>query len=125
MNPLDNSRFDVDNSLHIDLVRKRMKEIGPIYPVKPLPNVRKFKIAALSNHDAYLASEAGILKREFSPLIESESYSNKRLNRYVKWQFIRLNAARDNSRLFWCIGSNLLHHSVAYKATCITNVFPG
>lgn len=123
MNPLN--EFGLPGSMQTELVRERMKEVDPLFPCKPLPNVREFEVEALAPYDEYLEEQTGIKKRKFSPLIRTEPYNNKSLNRYVRRQFIRLNAARDNPRLFWIIASHLLHSSVAYRTTCITNVLPG
>ena len=49
-----------------------------LYPQKTIPNVRTFRVAALSNFQP-IFREHGTLKREFSPVFESSAHSNKSL----------------------------------------------
>jgi len=93
------------------------------HPYHPLPNVRKFKIKTLSNFHPIL-SKYGIEKREFSPLIESEKYNNGKLNKYVRYQFERLNRSRGNSALYWTIANQLQKQSNAYLIMSINAVIP-
>jgi hypothetical protein len=65
-------------------------ERKPVFPVNPLPNVRKFKVKALSQHHPVFAAEK-ILIRQFPPQTESTPYTNKHMNKYLKHQFRRLN----------------------------------
>lgn len=110
-------------SQNSDLYSQVANHTAPIYPYKPLPNVRKFKVKQLAPYHPVF-EQAGILKREFSPLFETEQYNNKRLNRYIKHQWIRLNRHRTNPRTFWAIAGYLLHKSIAYRVCCINAVFP-
>lgn len=66
---------------------------------RPLPNVRKFQITELAPLDPILHA-AGIDKRSGKPIIEYTPYRNKKINRYVKWQFKRLRKNVHNPVLF-------------------------
>ena len=95
-----------------------------IYPCKPLPNVRQFKIKLLSPlHPIFKAWKLN--KREYSPLIESDQYTNGQMNRYINHMFIRLNKSRSNEKKFWRIGLSLLKVSTSYQAACLNKVIPG
>lgn len=94
------------------------------YPQKTIPNVRKFRIKLLSDyHPVFL--KAGIKKREFEPIIDSEPYLNKSINRYIRHQFERLNKSRTNPALFWRISEHLLHRSGSYLSLCLHETLPG
>jgi hypothetical protein len=70
-----------------------------VYPIKRIPNVRKFKVEVLSRYHPVFES-AGIKKREFDPLITSEPHFNRQANKYIRHQLTRLNKHRDNPALF-------------------------
>jgi hypothetical protein len=70
-----------------------------VFPQKRIPNVRKFRVQALSNYHP-IFEEAGIRKREFAPVIDCENYINKSQNRYIKHQLTRLNRNRGNPVVF-------------------------
>lgn len=95
-----------------------------LYPQKKFPNVKSFKIELLSNHHPVF-KEKGILKREFEPLINQESYINKSQNRYIEHQLRRLNLYRGNQTAFWRLGTHLLHHSSTFLSLCLLEVYPG
>jgi hypothetical protein len=70
-----------------------------IYPYKVLPNVKDFQIVFKHPYDQTLLAE-GIIKRVKSAEMESTPYKNKAMNRYVKFQFQRLNRLQSNAPAF-------------------------
>ena len=90
---------------------------------KHLPNVKTFKVQIRGGYDPIL-KEHHLLKREFPPLLHSTPYRNKRLNRYVDYQFSRLEANLTNPKLFWIIADTLLHKSVSYQTMMFYAVYP-
>ena len=77
----------------------RMKELPALHPQKRIPNVRDFKITALSNHHP-IFEEAGIKKRQFKPSMEYNLYRNGTMNRYISHQIRRLNESVHHSAKF-------------------------
>lgn len=61
------------------------------YPFKPIPNVKRFEVK-LRAYDPIFAM-FGIRKR-FSPTIEFEKFENRKFNRYMEKQLVRLENAR-------------------------------
>jgi len=100
-----------------------VKVTPEIRVIKPLPNVRKFKIKLLSDfHPIFLAK--GIFKRQYEPLISSDPYNNKSLNRYLLWQEKRLNKLRDSPKKFWTVANYLRKESVSFQVYCLNSVLP-
>jgi len=97
--------------------------VKPVYPYKPLPNVREFKVTITSPYDPILLA-SGIKKRLYEAEKESTPYRNRSMNRYVRYQFDRLNKNRHNPKIFWSIATHLLFHSHAYRVICFNHVFP-
>ena len=89
----------------VSLIRQVWNELrssdkgGYFLPRIRLPNIKKFRIKITSPHHPILA-KAGLHKRKYNPLIESEKYLNRRINRYLEHQFIRLNKNVTQPALF-------------------------
>lgn len=94
------------------------------HPQKKIPNVRTFRVSLLSPVHPIFA-EKDIFKRQFEPLIEQTPYINHSQNKYIRQQFTRLNNARNDPKIFWTIGSHLLHRSSSFLSLCLYEVFPG
>lgn len=107
----------------IPWMESHINSLPPIFPQKRIPNVRNFKVKALSNHHP-IFEEAGIKKREFSPLMEYENYVNKSQNRYIKHNIIRLNKLRSNPTAFWHVGEILMNKSSAFASLMVHDVYP-
>jgi hypothetical protein len=114
-----NGKFNLKTAM-TDLLGD-FSETTEVYPLRDLPNVRTFKVKVKAPYHP-IFKKKGILKRQFEPLLESEPYNNKSLNRYLKHQFIRLNKARSNPKLFWKIGTYLMKRSVSYRVYCMNHV---
>jgi len=105
---------------------KEMNELilrteGYLYPKITIPNVKTFKVEVLSKfHPVFLSQ--GKKKRQFAPIFERVPYRNKRINRYLKHQFRRLNENVPNYELYWCIGEHLLNRSNSYLVLLTHNV---
>lgn len=69
------------------------------FPFKKLPNVKEFAITKLFPLDPLLLKN-GIVKRLGSAETKAEPYKNKRMNRYVYYQFKRLNESRHQPEKF-------------------------
>jgi hypothetical protein len=93
------------------------------FPYKPLPNVEDFRVKFVSPLDPILEA-SGIKKRIASAELESTPYRNRAMNRYVKYQFIRLNKSRANPDRFWKIATHLLFRSHSYRTMCVNHVYP-
>lgn len=90
---------------------------------KPIPNVRNFKIKLLSEpHPVF--QKHGKMKREFAPIIEWETHSNKRIIRYINHQLERLRMYKHNPKLFTRIAWHLMM-SKTYQVACLQHVFQG
>jgi hypothetical protein len=88
-----------------------------------LPNVRRFKITQLGEmHPVFKAF--GRRKRSAHPTVDKAYYTNKRLNRYLEHQLIRLNAYRNDSQKFWRTGLTLLLNSKIYTIVNYHATFP-
>lgn len=90
-----------------------------------IPNARKYTITQLSDyHPIFL--EAGIEKRQFEPIKEVEGYSNKELNRYIRYQFWRAKQYLKNGSPgnYWR-HLNPLRNSDAIRILAFHRVFPG
>jgi len=93
------------------------------YPFKKLPNVKEFTIRLLHPHDPKLLDH-GISKRLKKAEFETTPYINKSMNRYVEYQFRRLNTYRSQPDKFWPIAIHLLFDSHAYRTICFNHVYP-
>jgi len=91
------------------------------YPIKFLPNVKSFSIK-LKKYD-WLLSLFGILRNDKADL-KFEPWKNGRINRYVAWQFIRLNKCRNNPNKFWRIAWVLMS-SISYNVLSFNHVCKG
>ncbi len=126
MDQLNNLKFDAPNfySKEISNMIKEGIDLMPEFNGwRPLPNVRKFQITELAPLDPILHA-AGIDKRSGKPIIEYTPYRNKKINRYVKWQFKRLRKNVHNPVLFWRIAIRLLTKSYSYITICYQRVNP-
>ena len=94
---------------------------GPLYPKILLPNVRKFQVKVLSNYHP-IFEEEGILKRQYSPIFESTPYRNQRMNRWLQYQFLRLNKSTHRPGYFWRIAETLTNRSSSYLTLCLYNI---
>jgi hypothetical protein len=74
------------------------------FPLHLLPDVREFSIE-LGNTDVFFHS-IGVNRKEDAK-VSFEPWQNKRINRYVVWQFIRLSREKD-PRKFWRIAWSLM-----------------
>lgn len=83
-----------------------------INPIKPLPNVKRFKIEALAPWHPILEAH-GIKKRQWEATINTIHYNNKSLNKYLLVMVKRLNKYRNEkkTRLFWMTAQILLRSS--------------
>jgi hypothetical protein len=88
-----------------------------------LPNVRRFKVAQLGDyHPVFKAF--GHKKRMMHPLFDMSYYDNRKLNRYIEHQILRLNGVRDNPTLFWRIGLSLLLNSKIFTIVNLHATYP-
>lgn len=94
-----------------------------IHPYKRLPNVKEFTITQLQPYDPIL-KDHGIHRRLGEAQMEWKRYKNKSMNRYVAYQFDRLNNSVSNPKRFWTIALQLLNQSYAYRVICFNHVYP-
>jgi hypothetical protein len=97
--------------------------ITAYYPFKKLPNVREFTIKWLHPYDPTL-EDHGIKRRLATAEFESKPYKNKSMNRYVTYQFRRLNNCTSHPSKFWAIATHLLFRSHSYRTICFNHVYP-
>lgn len=99
-------------------------DIPPIEAVfKPIPNVRNFKIKLLSDpHPVF--QKHGKMKREFAPIIEWETHSNRRIIRYINHQLLRLRKYVDQPKVFTRVAWHLMM-SKTFQVACLQHVFQG
>jgi len=100
-------------------LRKLVKELA--MPIHLLPDVRDFKVKV--NKMDWLFDLFGIVKR-VSPDISFKPYKNRKMNRFIVHQMIRLSKARRNPKLYWAISRRLLA-SVAFNVSALQHVKPG
>lgn len=101
-----------------------INDLPELYAQKRIPNVRTFKVKLIpEEHPVF--GRYGIKKRKFHPILDSEPYINKPLNRYIHHQFCRLNKHRTDSRTFFRISEHLLNRSSSYASLLLYETFPG
>jgi hypothetical protein len=110
---------DVAGNSRLGSLKRLVKEMG--IPVTLLPDVRDFKVT-VSRFD-WLFELFGIVKRE-EPVISYEPYRNKRINRYIVHQMLRLGKCRRNPVLYWTIAKQLMK-STSFVVSAIHHVLPG
>jgi hypothetical protein len=101
-------------SLHTIVKQEKM-------PIHLLPNVRSFKIS-LRTMD-YLFNLFGIDRRH-KPIIRIERLSsrNEAMNRYVVYQFHRMNKLKKRG---WHVGELLIKKSQSFRIMALNHVIPG
>lgn len=99
----------------------------PLLPQSKIPNVREFKVKVTPNYHPIFKEhkDRPIFKRQYPPRLESIPYKNKSMNRYIMHQFLRLNKALSNPRLFWKISESLLRRSTCYATLMVHETFKG
>ena len=122
----DLTSFQSSLSLHriTTLINRRNKKNTHLHPQRRIPNVSDFRVEVNENwHPIF--EFYGIKKRWWKPLLHVKRYSNRRLNRYITHQFIRLNKHRGNPATFWRIAEYLLNRSASYTTLLMFETFPG
>jgi len=115
----------IESGAHTNLILQIKSNMEyPPYAWKRVPNVKNFRITKLYPYDKSLEKHTGVQIRSRRPEIDVELYRNKRINRYLDYQFKRLWLNLDNPRKFWVIGHQLLHSSKSYWVSIYHHVFP-
>jgi hypothetical protein len=119
------NKLNKRNIAHCSQLEKIIEDadLPSVFPYKPLPNVKDFRIKLLSPYDPILLKH-GIQRRLDKAELEWTPYKNRSINRYVRHQFDRLNKNRHRPHTFWSIATTLLFHSPAYRTICFNHVFP-
>lgn len=119
-----------DASLELPLVDPSLRDRGGSLkalvkgmgmPIHLLPDVKDFKVKV--NKMDWLYELFGIEKRE-EPSISYEPYRNRKLNRYLVNQMLRLDKCRRNPALYWRVAKRLMK-STAFVVSSIQHVAPG
>lgn len=56
--------------------------------------------------------------------MKTESYKNWRMNKYLRFMFMKLIMNRHNPRIFWKLASLLIYKSISFRLSCIIKVYP-
>lgn len=106
------------------LINRRNKPCTHVHPERRIPNVSDFRVEVNERYHP-IFEFYGIKKRWWKPLLHIKRYSNRRLNRYIHHQFIRLNKLRSNPSAYWRIAEYLLNRSASYTTLLMFETFPG
>jgi hypothetical protein len=81
-----------------------------VNPLKPLPNVKTFRIKMLAEYDELALDYLKTRRRRGKPLFDLTTYSNGPMNRWLLHQVKLLNHYRDtgDSAIFWSIADKLM-----------------
>jgi len=126
-----NIKHDNSSSTQLDAMKRQLLDLsqprftGKILksPWNRVPAVSKFEVKT-QEYNVFL-EEIGI-KHKLPAKIKFERNPNKKLNRYMAHQIIRMQKARDdnNYRLFWTIAKACLRSSVSFRLSAINHVIP-
>jgi hypothetical protein len=83
------------------------------------PNIIDFEIK-LKDYEPTLL-QIGIKKRN-KPILSFDKYVNRRMNRYLSWQILRLEKNRSKPHTYWRIAKSLMLRSNTFLAAAITRV---
>jgi len=111
-------KFVLDNLL--TLIKGDDGRLRNIY-IDNLPNVKNFKI--ITQGENIPMATLNISKKVKSHL-EIETYKNKRINRYIEHQVLRLKKHRLTPIKYWEIAFKLLKRSVSWKLIHLNRVYP-
>jgi hypothetical protein len=106
----------------IDLNNIRENKAGRILdsPWVKIPNVKSFNIIVKLSDPLFKLFG---IKKQFKPTLMLEAYRNKRINRYLEHQVLRLEKARINPQLYWAMAQILMKRSNVFRVCAIQHVF--